>query len=63
VLDADVSGFLDAHGLVDVLGGCTKRAPLVVGSLAEVSAVDGRPFLPLVVRRLALLGFVAQRSA
>lgn len=63
VLDADVSAFLDAHGLVDVLGGKTSRAPLRVTSLAEVCTADGRRFLPLATRRLALLGFVVSREA
>ena len=63
VLDADVSAFLDAHGLVDVLGGKTSRAPLRVASLAEVCAADGRRVLPLATRRLALLGFGASREA
>ena len=63
VLNADVSQFLDAHGLVDVLGCRTSRAPLLVASLAEVCAADGRRFAPPATRRLALLGFVASRPA
>jgi hypothetical protein len=62
VLDEDVNRFLDAHGLVDVLGHKTSRAPLLVGSLAEVCAAGGRRFVPLATRRLALLGFIASRQ-
>ncbi len=61
VMDPDVNGFLDAHGLVDVLGRKTSRAPLLVGSVAEMHALDGRRFLPLTVRKLAELGFIAPR--
>jgi hypothetical protein len=63
VLDSDVSGYLDAHGLIDVLGGKTSRAPLPVRSLAEVCAADGRVFSPRAVRRLAVLGFIAPQKA
>ena len=62
IMDPDVSGFLDANGLVDILGARTSRAPLRVLSLAEVRAEDGRRFLPVVVRRLAVLGFIAQQQ-
>ena len=61
-MDADVSAFLDAHGLVDLLGAKTSRAPLLVAAVADVHAVDGRRFAPLAVRRLAVLGFVALRQ-
>lgn len=62
VLDEDVNRFLDKHGLVDVLGQKTSCAPLLVDSLAEVCAEDGRRFVPLATRRLALLGFIASRK-
>ena len=62
VLDEDVNRFLDAHGLIDVLGHKTSRAPLLVDSLAEVCIAGGRRFVPLATRRLAQLGFIASRQ-